>query len=292
MKKIFSILVLVLFASINAQETANRFFYELTFKPKKNLPTTDKVITTLDIAKDKSIYKDFTVAAQDSIIEVQVKEMEKAGVWKDMSDVIKMPKFTHRIIKSYPDLKVQYVDMISMKTFAYEDEAKMDWEILPEKEKIGEYNTQKATTNFGGRNWTAWFSTDIPFPDGPYKFRGLPGLIVKLTDSENNYSWELKGNKTISDWEEFGYAEKLNQKMGISLNPVVVDREKFEKSYENFKADPLGEFRPYMTPELMNRTMPGSSKTFGEMIKDQEKKAKDFFSANNNPIEIDQTKKK
>ena len=77
----------------------------------------------------------------------------------------------------------------------------------------------------------------------------------------------------------------------MSMTPVIVTREKFEKSYDNFKADPLAEMRPYMTPELMGRKMPGSEKTVGEYIKEQEKMAKDFFGSNNNPIEIT-TKKK
>jgi GLPGLI family protein len=82
-----------------------------------------------------------------------------------------------------------------MNLFGYDDPVKFTWNIQPEKQKIGEYNTQKATTEFGGRKWTAWFSSDIPFQDGPYKFYGLPGLIVKIEDDEKNYSWMLSGNK-------------------------------------------------------------------------------------------------
>ena len=54
---ILPLLLLGLMAS--AQETANRFFYELTYKPKKDSARLDKVMTTLDIAKDKSIYQDY-----------------------------------------------------------------------------------------------------------------------------------------------------------------------------------------------------------------------------------------
>ncbi|HCR76824.1 MAG TPA: GLPGLI family protein, partial [Chryseobacterium sp.] len=74
---------------------------------------------------------------------------------KDMSKLIKWPKFSYKIVKTYPDMKVQYVDRISRNLFAYDDDVKLNWNILPEKQKIGEYNTQKATTEFGGRKWTA-----------------------------------------------------------------------------------------------------------------------------------------
>ena len=291
MKKFFALFLMLVFVGMNAQQTANRFFYELTFKPKKDSARTEKVMTILDVTKEMSRYQDFTVPAQDTIIKEKVEAMEKSGVWTDLMKSIKMPEFTHKIKKTYPAMNMQYTDQISMKTFGYDDSAKFDWKILPEKAKIGDYNTQKATTEYGGRKWTAWFAQDLPFQDGPYKFHGLPGLIVKIEDEGKNYSWELKGNKTVENWEELSYAEKINQKYGMSMTPVIVTREKFEKSYDNFKADPLAEMRPYMTPELMGRKMPGSEKTVGEYIKEQEKMAKDFFGSNNNPIEIT-TKKK
>ncbi len=292
MKKYLSTFLVLSFLALNAQQTANRFFYELTFRPKKEKPETEKVMTSLDITKDKSIYQDFTVPAQDSIIKMEIEAMEKSGTWKDMSKSIKMPKFSFKIYKTYPDMTVSYMDRISTKLFKYDDPVTFNWKILPDKEKIGAYNTQKATTEFGGRKWTAWFSTELPFQDGPYKFHGLPGLIVKVEDDGKNYSWTLQGNKNVENWEEFSFAEKANTKYGMSNTAVATTKEKFTKSYENFKADPLAEARPYMTPEFLNRTMPGSSKTFGEMMKEQEKLLKDFFGSNNNPIEIPDTKKK
>lgn len=292
MKKYLSTFLVLSFLALNAQQTANRFFYELTFKPKKEKPETEKVMTSLDITKDKSIYQDFTVPAQDSIIKMEIEAMEKSGTWKDMSKSIKMPKFSFKIYKTYPDMTVSYMDRISTKLFKYDDPVTFNWIILPDKEKIGAYNTQKATTEFGGRKWIAWFSTELPFQDGPYKFHGLPGLIVKIEDDGKNYSWTLQGNKNVENWEEFSFAEKANTKYGMSNTAVATTKEKFTKSYENFKADPLAEARPYMTPEFLNRTMPGSSKTFGEMMKEQEKLLKDFFGSNNNPIEIPDTKKK
>ena len=54
-----------------------------------------------------------------------------------------------------------------------------------------DWKLQKATTDFGGRKWTAWFTTEIPYSEGPYKFKGLPGLVVELSDSENNFQFEL-----------------------------------------------------------------------------------------------------
>lgn len=293
MKQLFSIFFIALFAIANAQdkdskETANRFFYELTFKPKKDSAKLDKVITILDITdKDRSIYQDYTVIAQDSILKIEIEAMQKAGVMKDLSKSIKTPKISARIYKFYPSMKIQYVDKVANgftpANIGYTSDVKFNWKILSDKQKIGEYNTQKATTEFGGRQWTAWFTTDIPFQDGPYKFWGLPGLIVKIEDDAKNYSWVLQGNKKIKDYTEFSYIENLMHATGGKVKELP--REKFEKTFNDFKKDPFASVRPMMTQEMLSKTIPGMDGTVGDMMKKQEKQYKDFYNANDNPIE-------
>ncbi|MCU7614548.1 GLPGLI family protein [Chryseobacterium sp. GMJ5] len=289
MKNFLSIFFIAVFAFANAQdskETANRFFYELTFKPKKDSAKIEKVMTVLDITKQKSVYRDYTIIAQDSMIKVQIEAMQKSGVFKDMSKSIRMPKFSEKIDKFYPEMKVLYIERVANGftpiNIGYSENLKFNWKVLNEKEKIGAYNTQKATVDFGGRKWTAWFSTDLPFQDGPYKFYGLPGLIVKIEDSEKNYSWVLQGNKKIENWEEVSYAEKVS---GGNAKVTEVSKEKFYKTFNDFKKDPLATARPYLKPEVMSQKMPGSDMTIGEMVKNQEKMYKDFYNSNDNPVE-------
>lgn len=291
MKKLFSIFFIALFAFVSAQdndskETANRFFYELTFKPRKDSTKLEKVIMALDIVKNRSIYRDFTAVGQDSILKVQIEAMQKAGVFKDISKSFKMPKFSEKIVKTYPDMKMQYIDRIASgftpMNIGYNETVKFDWKISNEKAKIGAYNAQKATTEFGGKKWTAWFSPDLPFQDGPYKFSGLPGLIVKIEDEGKNYSWILQGNKKVPNWQELTEMEKMSN---VGLKVTEMPREKFEKTFNEFKKDPFATARPMMTQEIMSKTIPGMDGTIGDMMKKQEKMYKDFFNANDNPIE-------
>ncbi|MCW3160734.1 GLPGLI family protein [Chryseobacterium oryctis] len=293
MKKLFSVFFIAIVAFVSAQEneskeTANRFIYELTFKPKKDSTKIDKVHTILDITdKNRSVYQDYTVIVQDSIMKVEIEAMQKAGTMKDLSKSIRQPKMSARIYKFYPSMKVQYVDKIANgftpSNIGYNEEIKFNWKILADKEKIGAYNTQKATTEFGGRKWTAWFSTDIPFQDGPYKFSGLPGLIVKIEDEEKNYSWVLQGNKKVNDYTEYSYIENLMHAKGGKVNEL--SREKFEKTFNDYKKDPFASVRPMMTQEMLSKTIPGMDGTIGDMMKKQEKQYKDFYSAIDNPIE-------
>lgn len=65
------------------------------------------------------------------------------------------------------------------------------WSLADEHRTIRGYNCQKATCNWRGRDYEAWFTMDIPIQHGPWKFGGLPGLIVKISDAKKEYNFEL-----------------------------------------------------------------------------------------------------
>ena len=67
------------------------------------------------------------------------------------------------------------------------------WEIHSDTMLFLGYTCQKATCRWRGRDYTAWFTEEIPVSDGPYKFYGLPGLIVSVEDATGEYSWQLQG---------------------------------------------------------------------------------------------------
>ncbi len=63
----------------------------------------------------------------------------------------------------------------------------MKWKVQPEHKDILGYDCQRATCEFRGRKWEAWFAASIPASYGPYKFGGLPGLILDLEDSTHEW---------------------------------------------------------------------------------------------------------
>ena len=55
------------------------------------------------------------------------------------------------------------------------------WSISPtEKKVILGYNCMKATSN---DNQSVWFCSDLPVPDGPQEYKGLPGLVLAAESS-------------------------------------------------------------------------------------------------------------
>jgi GLPGLI family protein len=68
---------------------------------------------------------------------------------------------------------------------------KMNWKLVSGTKKIGELVCKKAELNFRGRFYTAFYTEEIPISLGPWKFHGLPGLIVQVEDEKGVFKWNL-----------------------------------------------------------------------------------------------------
>jgi len=78
-------------------------------------------------------------------------------------------------------------------SFLIEDKLpKIEWQLTSEKKEFENLVCYKATTQFRGRNWTVWYCPDIPIIYGPWKFYGLPGLIVEAKEETHRFSFKLK----------------------------------------------------------------------------------------------------
>ena len=67
-----------------------------------------------------------------------------------------------------------------------------EWELMEAVDTIAGYACSLAKTRFRGREWTVWFTMEIPIGVGPWKFSGLPGLILKAQDDKMDYIWECQ----------------------------------------------------------------------------------------------------
>lgn len=92
-----------------------------------------------------------------------------------------------------------------------EEISKPQWEIQDSTITILGYDCIMATSDYRGRSWSAFFSSEIPIPEGPWKLIGLPGLILKAHDSKNEYSYEATEINTSNPGlvEYFNYRDRL-----------------------------------------------------------------------------------
>ena len=69
--------------------------------------------------------------------------------------------------------------------------AKVDWTLDDDTLAIGGLLCHRGTGKLYGKQWTVWYTEEMPSSAGPWKLRGLPGLIVKAEDSEGIHCFEL-----------------------------------------------------------------------------------------------------
>lgn len=96
----------------------------------------------------------------------------------------------------------------------------LKWEILNDTLSILGFKTQKAKLNFRGRAYFAWFSTKIKISDGPYKFHGLPGLILKIESTDGKFTFEaysLKLNILEENFSITSLRDKYRNKKRITI---------------------------------------------------------------------------
>lgn len=79
----------------------------------------------------------------------------------------------------------------SYKEYHINEPFDVKWNFHNESLKIGAYNCKKATTNFRGRSYTAWYTEEVPVSVGPWKLHGLPGLAVRIQDSKDEVAFLL-----------------------------------------------------------------------------------------------------
>lgn len=81
-------------------------------------------------------------------------------------------------------------DLDSENLYYTENLPLFNWEIGTETATVCGYECLKSTCHWRGREFTTWFTPDIPVEYGPWKFGGLPGLIMKVSDNDGIYTFE------------------------------------------------------------------------------------------------------
>lgn len=89
----------------------------------------------------------------------------------------------------------------------------------------------KATADYHGRKWTAWFAPEIPVQDGPWKLGGLPGLIMEATTDDGKYSFVATGIQQVA---------KAIGSVYLADSYEKTDRKSFLKAKRAFFENPLG----------------------------------------------------
>ncbi|NML57963.1 GLPGLI family protein [Chryseobacterium cheonjiense] len=265
------LLVMMMF-SISLTAQTHRFIYEYHFKTDSTTSEKRKVSMVLDVNPENVKFYNYDFVVTDSINKTRG---ENNVIWDDT------PALTR---KRNSTINSNYIMIQNM--FLVETNDKIDWDLDNETKTIGGYNVQKATAKFGGRNWTAWFTKDISLNEGPYKFRGLPGMIFEIYDDKDNFKFSLvKSYKISKTYETLEILEKFG-----GQNPIKIPESRLKKMMLDYYNDPLHTFKEH----YKNNTNPaarfmvmGVEVRSPEQFKELSEMMQKNIKRNNNPIEID-----
>lgn len=111
--------------------------------------------------------------------------------------------------------------------------AKVNWTLADDTLTISGLLCHRATGKLYGKQWTVWYTEEIPTSAGPWKLRGLPGLIVKADDSDGIHCFELYGTKNevrgINDMDNPNYL-KLSRKKLMAFKKKTFGNARYPKA--------------------------------------------------------------
>ena len=279
MNKNFSVLLFLMMISFLSAQN-QRFMYEYKFvSDSTNKADIKTELMNLDTTPKGSKFYSYTSYKCDSLMRVDLeKQLKTTGSINIKTDQRKgFVRYT--VAKNYQNGNVDFRNRIGMDAFKVTEDRKIAWKILPNKQKIGNWETQKATTEFGGRKWTAWFCNDIPIQDGPYKFSGLPGIIVKLEDQTQSHVFNLVGIKNLGTLEPEIYAFEITKEIPLKSS-------EYKKLLLENRSDPAKGLRQISMDNGVVLNMNNSAET-NKFMKEREERLKEQVKKDNNIIEID-----
>ena len=178
--------------------------YVYTFDTLKNELRDDLLI--LQIGKEVSKCYSYYTFQSDSLqrtpdgakvwSELFRRATEKDGIYGDFPHV----RMSTYVYKNYPTGQMTITDRISSQDYCYVDSLHTQmWTMGDSTREVLGYTCQQAMADFRGRRWTAWFATDIPVSDGPWKLGGLPGLILEAYDEGQQHVFTAVGLERVKD---------------------------------------------------------------------------------------------
>ena len=169
-------------AKVAGYDQIGEALYEVIYEYRVQTDATDTYTTILQFGTEQARFLDYLAYRVDSL--------SFAGAPEDLiakaSDDVDHSTFYFEpvVFQNWPEGSMTVDDILVPGTFTYSEDMAHEWTFGDGEKEICGYHCQEAKTSYGGREWTVWFASDIPSNAGPWKLRGLPGLILEAQDAE------------------------------------------------------------------------------------------------------------
>jgi GLPGLI family protein len=159
--------------------------YEVVAQQVEEVKRKDKDLMRLDIGEHASQFRSVIIewVLDNGLIygsPTSLNHPFKGYTWLEYQVVKNLPKsgymyFTHGRISTRDKI-----------------DGLFEWQLLEGDTVICGYPCKKAKTKFRGRTWTVWYTPLLPYSDGPWKFCGLPGLVLEAHEAEGKLAFHCK----------------------------------------------------------------------------------------------------
>lgn len=266
--KNLSLLFVLTFHLVFSQ--THRFIYELNYKPDSMVTDYKKKFMVLDVNPDDVKYYDYKFLEKDSLNKIY---HSQDRVWTNQIPIAR---------KRNSEININYV-AVGDDIYSYSTKDPIKWKLENETKTYQGFKAQKATANYGGRKWIAWFTKEIPFNEGPYKFQGLPGLILEIQDTRENYKFNLV--KSINLKTTYSTENILEVRYGDK--PIPTNEKNVSKKALEYFNDPLNDIRQeFQNNKIISFEYNGVKYKPEELSKLIKEEQEDILSEYN-PIELD-----
>ncbi|WP_426476667.1 GLPGLI family protein [Chryseobacterium sp. CBSDS_008] len=231
-KQILAIIFLFFFSislsqTVTSDSLRGEFTYLLQYKPNTLSDNVFKELFSLQISDKRAFFTSENKLKFDSIFAEQFNN-KRNGFNIDMRG---LPPSRFKFLIIQTNENSQFYEAAGMTLLSYNSPVIRDWKLVNETKVINSFNCKKAEVHYKGRDWVAWYSTEIPFAYGPYKFSGLPGLIVKIADKTGDYDFELV--KSVPSSKLKGKSVRINE--ARYHNAKLVTKDELVQATKNFR---------------------------------------------------------
>lgn len=189
-KLVFITIVSLVSLATNKTYSQKSLYVEYKEFVNIQIPLIRNEVLWVDLDKNTSIYASnisHQVSDEKQENEILKKETVKSNVVASVGRIID----NDYVIIDHDLKKIELIEDHGKKVFHVEDTfLEKKWVVTTEKKEIQGYQTYKATIHLRGTDWEVWYAPDLPYPYGPWKLNGLPGLILEAKTVDGYFTFK------------------------------------------------------------------------------------------------------
>lgn len=191
-------------------------------RPENEQPMEDLLL--LQVGRNVTKFYSYKTWQTDSLVRVTPPEQIMANLGSFHSGV------RDELFRDQAAGRLTHTDQIGMDHLLYtEPLPDCGWKLADGERSILGYACRRATCTFRGRNYEAWYAPEIAVSAGPWKFGGLPGLILAIRDDAG-----------VLDLEATGVEERVEPICMTKRNYMKTSRKKYRELKQKIMTDPIG----------------------------------------------------